>query len=257
MAGDMNAIFSLALSQEGAIILEEAFKQGGKPVGVVGDFKYTALRPALDVEIKANFKRIYDHLSMGIDLTAGVPIGGVPVYLDVGLDFAFEKLKQDGVIEIKVINFSTDEGQGRQGAVGARLLQEPAARRLVQADAAADQAEHPGPGGGAGRPAAAARRRRGLAGGGGASPGGGGACPAAVAPRPGAGRRRRRRQAPAAGRSSPGGAPLPAVGAAPRRRRVPGRRRVPAGARRPAVAPPRAAARACRAAARLRAAGRP
>ena len=90
MAGDMNAIFSLVLSQEGAIILEETFKQGGRPVGVVGDFKYTALRPALDVEIKANFKRIYDHLSMGIDLTAGVPIGGVPVYLDVGLDFAFE-----------------------------------------------------------------------------------------------------------------------------------------------------------------------
>ncbi len=108
MAGEMNAVFSLVLSQEGAIILDQTFQQGGQPVGVIGELKYTGLQPALDVEISANYKRIYDHLSMGIDLTAGAPIGGVPVYLDVGIDLAFEKLKQDGVIQVKVINYSTD-----------------------------------------------------------------------------------------------------------------------------------------------------
>ena len=37
--------------------------------------------PALDVKITANFKRIFDHLSMGIDLSAGaVHLWGSRVY---------------------------------------------------------------------------------------------------------------------------------------------------------------------------------
>jgi len=39
MAGDMSAIFSLSLDQEGAIILSQTFEQGGKPIGVIYDFK--------------------------------------------------------------------------------------------------------------------------------------------------------------------------------------------------------------------------
>ena len=41
-----------------------------------------------------------------MDLTAGAVIYGVPVYLEAGIDMAFEKLKQDGVITVEVINFS-------------------------------------------------------------------------------------------------------------------------------------------------------
>ena len=112
-------MFSLTLSQEGAIILDQAFREGAMPVGVIYDLKYTALRPALDVEITANFKRIYDHLSFGVDLTAGAVIYGVPVYLEAGIDMAFEKLKQDGVISIKVINYSdaADESDKEQWAL--------------------------------------------------------------------------------------------------------------------------------------------
>ncbi|WP_242050462.1 hypothetical protein [Oculatella sp. FACHB-28] len=106
-----NAVFGLTLSQEGAIILRQAFQEGGKPVGVIYDLKYTALRPALEVEITANYKRIYDHLSFGVDFSAGGPIAGVPVYLQAGVDMAFEKLKQEGIIQIKVINFSDAQDQ--------------------------------------------------------------------------------------------------------------------------------------------------
>jgi hypothetical protein len=106
LAGNNNAVFSLTLSQEGSIILDQAFRQGAMPVGVIYDLKYTALQPALDVEITANYKRIYERLSIGVDLTAGAVVYGVPVYLEAGIDLAFEKLKEDGIIQIKVINFS-------------------------------------------------------------------------------------------------------------------------------------------------------
>ncbi|HEY7042394.1 MAG TPA: hypothetical protein VH419_01870, partial [Nocardioidaceae bacterium] len=106
LAGNNSAVFSLTLSQEGSVILDQAFRQGAMPVGVLYNLKYTVLQPALDVEITANFKRIYDHLSFGVDLSASAVIYGVPVYLEAGIDMAFEKLKQDGVIIIKVINFS-------------------------------------------------------------------------------------------------------------------------------------------------------
>lgn len=107
LAGNNTAVFSLSLSQEGAIILDQAFRQGATPVGVIYDLKYTALRPALDVKITANFKRVYDKLNFSVDLTAGAVIYGVPVYLEAGLDMAFEKLKQEGVIDIQVTNFSS------------------------------------------------------------------------------------------------------------------------------------------------------
>ncbi len=111
LGGNNNAVFSLTLSEEGSTILDQAFREGATPVGVIYDLKYAALRPALDVEITANFKRVYDHLSFGVDLTAGGVIYGVPVYLEAGIDMAFEKLKQEGVISIKVINFSDSDDE--------------------------------------------------------------------------------------------------------------------------------------------------
>ena len=106
LTGSCSAVFSLTLSQEGSTILDQAFHQGAIPVGALYNLKYAALQPALDVEITANFKRIYDRLSFGVDLSAGFPVYGIPVYLEAGIDMAFEKLKQEGVIAVKVINFS-------------------------------------------------------------------------------------------------------------------------------------------------------
>lgn len=109
LQGNNTAAFSLTLDQEGATLMEQAFKEGGGPVGVIYQLNYTALRPALDVEITADFKRVYNSLRIGVDFSAGFVAGGVPVYLKAGLDAAFEKLKQDGAIEIKVINFSNSK----------------------------------------------------------------------------------------------------------------------------------------------------
>ena len=50
-------------SPEGATILREAFKKEGAPVGVLYNLKFTGIRPALEVKVTADMKRIYNHFS--------------------------------------------------------------------------------------------------------------------------------------------------------------------------------------------------
>ncbi len=107
LQGDESAVFSLVLSEEGATILKTVFSGGGLPIGVIYDLKFTALSPALDVEITADFKRIHDYFRLGLAGGVGVPVEGIPVYVGVDIDLAFEKLKQDGAIKINVINASS------------------------------------------------------------------------------------------------------------------------------------------------------
>lgn len=99
--GDNNAAFSLTLSQEGVTILDSVFKEKGTPIGAVYSLKYSGLRPALEVEIKANLKRVYDHFSASLE--------GQVYFVRAGIDAGFEKLVEDKVIEINVINYSTED----------------------------------------------------------------------------------------------------------------------------------------------------
>ena len=55
------------LSQDGATTVEKAFEAGTTPVGVIYNLKFTGMRPALDVEITADYKAIYDGLSGGLN----------------------------------------------------------------------------------------------------------------------------------------------------------------------------------------------
>jgi hypothetical protein len=96
--GDNTASFSLTLSQEGAIILEKAFQEKTTPVGVIYDLKFTGMRPALDVKITADFKRVYDQFSAGLEAQV--------YFVRAGLEAGFEKLVQDGVIKIEVTDYT-------------------------------------------------------------------------------------------------------------------------------------------------------
>jgi hypothetical protein len=111
LMGDNHAVFSLTLSKEGAIILEQAFSRGATPVGVIYDLKYTALQPAVDVKITADFKRVYDHFSA--NLSANV------YYVEIGIEAGIEKLVQDGAIVIEV-NDQTTDGTGRDHVTWAK-----------------------------------------------------------------------------------------------------------------------------------------
>jgi len=107
MAGDNNAVFNLQLTEEGAIFLKQVFENGSTNVGVVYDFEYSGLRPALDVEITTNFKRCYDHFSVNFGLDISGSYKALKLALKADIDRVFDKLVQDGTIEVKVINFSS------------------------------------------------------------------------------------------------------------------------------------------------------
>jgi hypothetical protein len=97
LQGDNTAAFSLALTQEGATILEKAFREGTTPVGVVYDLKFTGMRPALEVKITADMSRVYDQFAAGAE--------GQYAYIKTGIDAGFEKLVDDGAIRIEVRDF--------------------------------------------------------------------------------------------------------------------------------------------------------
>lgn len=103
LQGNNTAAFSLTLSQEGATILEQAFEQGTAPVGVLYDLKFTGMRPALHVEISADLERVYTQFGAALDAQV--------YFVQAGIDAAFEKLVQDGVIQIKVIDFVGGDDQ--------------------------------------------------------------------------------------------------------------------------------------------------
>ena len=98
LAGEETAAFSLVLSQEGATILQKAFEQGATPVGVIYELEYSALTPDLKIQIHADFERIYNHFSVGLEAQI--------YWVRAGIDAGFEKLVQDGAITIKVTDFS-------------------------------------------------------------------------------------------------------------------------------------------------------
>ncbi len=100
LQGDEEAAFSLTLSQEGATILEQAYKQGTGPIGVVYDLKFTGMRPSLDVKITADYKQIYDGLNASL--------GGQYYFVKATLEAGFEKLVQQRAIKIEVFNATTD-----------------------------------------------------------------------------------------------------------------------------------------------------
>ncbi len=106
MTGDQNALFNLVLSEEGATAVKKVFEAGAANFGVIYEYDYMGLTPDLSVIIEANFKRIYDHLSFGIDVDAGATINGMKFKLEADIDLAFEELTQNGAIKVKVIDFT-------------------------------------------------------------------------------------------------------------------------------------------------------
>lgn len=168
--GDNHAVFSLTLSQEGATLLEAAFTQGAAPIGVIYTMTFTAMQPALDVRITADFERIYQHFSAGLNANL--------YYVEVAIQAGIEELVQSGAITIEVTNFSTaDDKQDQEKAAidffTQHLLQQWFTPTLTPGSLQGGMAAPARAGGGAavfgpkeeGRPGAATPARPGGAGG--------------------------------------------------------------------------------------------
>ena len=114
--GDNSAAFSLQLSQEGATILREAFRKEGAPVGVLYNLKFTGIRPALEVKITADMKRVYDHFSASLS--------GQVYFVQLGIEAGIEKLKQSGALKVEVIHFTSDADRSEKERQALQLFRD-------------------------------------------------------------------------------------------------------------------------------------
>ena len=103
--GDLRATFSVKLSQEAVELVEEAFEQGGKPFGLVYETKFMGLRPAFDVTVRADYRRIYNEFN--------AKVGAQYMLLRAEIEAGFQKLQEQKAIEI-IVNSFTDDADARQ-----------------------------------------------------------------------------------------------------------------------------------------------
>ena len=105
LAATNRAMFSARLNEDGARLVEALVRmEGATPLGVRYELEYDGLRPALDVRIRADYKRMYQELSWGFQF--GVAYEGVGVRASV--ESATQKLVEAGAIEIEVLHFTDD-----------------------------------------------------------------------------------------------------------------------------------------------------
>jgi hypothetical protein len=104
LAGDPRAIFSLSLSQDGVTFLQSLYAQHAAPVGIVCDFGFWGLRPAVQARVTADVSTIYTHF--------GGKVGVGYAYFRAEIDAALDRMEQDGTIKVELTSQATgDEAQ--------------------------------------------------------------------------------------------------------------------------------------------------
>ena len=96
LLGGLRAIFSLSLSQEGAVFLEKLYEDGAAPVGVTYELTFLGLRPAVDIEITADLSRIYTHFGGGLEAQYK--------WLKADIDAALDYLEETGAVRVKLLS---------------------------------------------------------------------------------------------------------------------------------------------------------
>jgi len=108
--GDNRAIFSVGLTKKATTLLEKSFEaddQNITPIGVIYNLKFTALRPAFNVKITANWEEVYHHFSeqFSVDL----------LFFSSDVSTIVDELVQNQVIKIEAVDYGVgDEGGGSQ-----------------------------------------------------------------------------------------------------------------------------------------------
>jgi len=108
--GFNRATFSVVLSQEAATLFEAALRAGISPIAVIYKLEFLALRPAFNVRITADYKRIYTHLETEFGAKAQIKV--VSLAADIGV--AFQKLRDEGAVKVEVKNFTDDDDLRKQ-----------------------------------------------------------------------------------------------------------------------------------------------
>src|SRR5438034_6589440 len=77
LLGDLRAIFSLSLTEDGVTFMDGLYEDGAAPVGVVYDLTYYGLRPAVQARVTADVKTIYESFGGGVSAAYSVFRAGV------------------------------------------------------------------------------------------------------------------------------------------------------------------------------------
>ncbi len=109
--GDNRAVFSMELSQEGALMMKASLEDpGATQVAVVYDLDYKGLMPAYRAKIKIHFQQSYSYLRTRFTMNT--------LYFKADLDAEMEKLTKNGSIKIEEVDFT-----GMDTAAAAASLQ--------------------------------------------------------------------------------------------------------------------------------------
>jgi hypothetical protein len=104
LLGDLRAIFSLSLSQDGVTFLQGLYEDLAAPIGVVYDLRFYGLRPAVQARITANLRRVYEHFGGGV--------GGQYGWFKADISAGVDHLEEQGDITIEITSQATgDEAQ--------------------------------------------------------------------------------------------------------------------------------------------------
>ena len=112
-----HAAFALALTAEGATLIDRAARGGSVPVGVVYEMRLRALTPSMHARVAMNYDQMYDSFSASLGFT---------YYVSAKLDLEIASLIERDLIHIEITSFTDAADQERQrqlvmGLVTARV----------------------------------------------------------------------------------------------------------------------------------------
>ncbi len=103
MPGQKGAV-SIALTQEGASLLWESFKNPTTDISVMFMLKYSGITPAYEAKLKVDWDKVYTHH----DVSAAVSGTVKAIKLDAEVKAIFDELRQKGAIQLEVTGESKE-----------------------------------------------------------------------------------------------------------------------------------------------------
>lgn len=125
LLGDLRAIFSLSLSQQGVTFLQKLYEQGAAPVGVVYQLTFLGLRPAVQASIKADMTKVYHEFG-------GKAAVGYAPYVRAEVEKTLSDLHQRGVVDIQVTTTAAGEEGARLTQLALSLFQDKVIQELFK-----------------------------------------------------------------------------------------------------------------------------
>lgn len=93
LLGDLQAIFSLSLTDRGAAFMAGMFEGGGMPVGVVYELTFQGLSPAVNVTVTADMEKLKRHFGAGLQ--------GQVQWFKADISAALDHLEQTQVVQVR------------------------------------------------------------------------------------------------------------------------------------------------------------